>query len=352
MTSTDVAIQEKKDTRPPIVVLRERLQAREGELKAALVDVRPEQFIRAVMTSVQINPEILGCTWQSIWNACLLACRANLLPDGIDGALVPFKGRCAWIPMYQGLMRQFRRSGQFQWIDAGLVRETEIFEYWIDQNGIHFKHVPGDDSDRPITKIYAIATTKDGGRFVRVLTKKEADKRRNMSRTKSPDAPWNAWTEEMYRKTALRALAPMLPSGRDIIEELDELPEIEAPTSTMAPAVEEKPSGPAAQLDQFAAGSELASPPASNSRTTTEDGGAGDQGAGDAADQRQGETAVARDPDANPTPEDVAYERGVQARAKGSNRRAIPGEYRDPARSREALAWTAGVEGQPKTIGG
>jgi recombination protein RecT len=300
------------------------------------------------MTSVQINPEILGCSWQSIWNACLLACRANLLPDGIDGALVPFKGRCTWIPMYQGLMRQFRRSGQFQWIDAGLVRESEVFEYWINQDGVHFKHIPGDDSDRPITKIYAIATTKDGGRFVRVLTKKEADKRRNMSRAKSPDAPWNAWTEEMLRKTALRALAPMLPSGRDIIDELEELPEIEAPTSTTAPAVEEKPAGgPAAQLDQFASagssGDELTSPSnASNSRTTTEEGGASDQGASDAADQRQGETVVARDPDA----EDIAYARGKAAKAAGHQRRP-PSEFRDEARAAEAEAWARGFDGRP-----
>jgi hypothetical protein len=89
---------------------------------------------------------------------------------------------------------------------------------------------------------------------------------------------------------------------------------------------------------------ELASPPASNSRTT-EDGGAGDQGASDAADQRQGETAVARDPDAKTI--EAAYQRGKQAKAAGHQRRAMPPEFRDEARAAEAEAWSRGFDGRP-----
>lgn len=47
-------------------------------------------------------------------------------------------------------------------------------------------------------------------------------------------------------------------------------------------------------------------------------------------------------------PDDVAYRRGVEARAAGSTTKALPGEYRDQARTREALAWRAGFDGQPK----
>ena len=40
-----------------------------------------------------------------------------------------------------------------------------------------------------------------------------------------------------------------------------------------------------------------------------------------------------------------AYERGEKAKAEGHNAKAIPGEYRDTARTREALAWQAGFSG-------
>ena len=53
--------------------------------------------------------------------------------------------------MYQGLLRRFRRSGNFKWVKADVVREGEEFAHYIDEAGEHFRHVPGDSfrcSDR------------------------------------------------------------------------------------------------------------------------------------------------------------------------------------------------------------
>jgi hypothetical protein len=41
----------------------------------------------------------------------------------------------------------------------------------------------------------------------------------------------------------------------------------------------------------------------------------------------------------------IAYQRGQEARARGHARKAIPPEYRESTRSREALAWLAGHDG-------
>jgi hypothetical protein len=43
----------------------------------------------------------------------------------------------------------------------------------------------------------------------------------------------------------------------------------------------------------------------------------------------------------------IAHRRGQEAKAVGSTRKAIPMEYRDPARIREADAWFAGWDGKP-----
>jgi recombination protein RecT len=202
--------------KPPIVVLRERLIQRREEIKAALTDIPVDQFIRAVMTSVALNPDILACSWQSVWLSCMRACRDGLLPDGIEGAIVPFKGTASFIPMYRGLLRQFRRSGQFKWVTAGLVREGEEFTHFIDETGEHFRHVPGESFAAKIAKVYALATTKDGGVFVSVMTIEEANKIKAFSKNTREDGPWKQWPEEMYKKGALRRLSKVLPSSRDV----------------------------------------------------------------------------------------------------------------------------------------
>ena len=43
----------------------------------------------------------------------------------------------------------------------------------------------------------------------------------------------------------------------------------------------------------------------------------------------------------------AAFKTGQEAKRLGHARKALPGLLRDPSRSREALAWTAGWEGEP-----
>lgn len=329
MTDTAVATIDQRDSRPPMVVLRDRFELRRGELKAALPsDVSVDSFIRAAMTSAALNPDILGCSWQSIWNACLRACRDGLLPDGVEGAIVPFKGTATWIPMYQGLLRRFRRSGQFRWITANLVRAGEEFTHYIDEHGEHFRHVPGDNFGAAIEKIYALATTKDGGVFVAVLSIAEANKIRAMSRTTREDAPWRQWESEMYKKTALRRLSKYLPSARDLMID-DDLPQIEAPSAAPElPRASAPPHTPVDDTGQQGGGEQA---PVESSPVTP-----GADGQPAAADQS---TAPADDPLA------LAYRRGQEDKAKGVQRRALPGEYRDPSQTRLALAWQAGHDG-------
>ena len=59
---TDITIHDRK---PPIVVLRERLIERRDELRNALTDIDPDHFIRALVTSAQVNPELQACSFQS-----------------------------------------------------------------------------------------------------------------------------------------------------------------------------------------------------------------------------------------------------------------------------------------------
>lgn len=344
MTDTSLATVGTNVNKPPIVIMRERFESRKTELKNALPpDVAPDAFIRAFITSAQLNPELQGCTWSSLWDAALRACRDGLLPDGVEAAVVPFKSRAQYIRMYGGVLRQFRRSGQFKWLKTDVVREGEKFEHWVTNAGEHFLHVPGDDFAAPITWVYALATTLDGGEFCKVMSRAEIDKHRSFSRAQRDDSPWKVWFEAMAQKTAIIQLAKILPNARDLMGE-EELPELEAPAIAIAPTPARAP-GAAAALDQFSraslAGGDNPHPVAATDDAKEE---GGEQGTTDAASAAR---AVA---DRDPAPADfdedhrkslIAYEAGKRAKAAGYLRKALPPEFE----TREALAWTAGYDG-------
>ncbi len=339
MTNTDMVASTQKPAHP-IIVLREYLEARSSELKAALPPHIPEaKFIRAVVTACQINPDLLACEKRSMWNACLRACNDGLLPDGVEGAIVPFKSQAQWMPMYQGQLKQFRNSGQFKWVGAGIVREGDDYDHWIDENGEHFKHRPADDNTGKIRRIYAAATTKDGGFFLADMSPADVDKRRKMSRASRGDAPWQTWPEEMMKKTAIRMLSKMLPKSSDR-DDLDQFIRRDEEDDLGISHDDQTSRGSGSMLDHFADDHEQQK----TSGASDSSGSPGEPGGGG----QVGDEGQARGP--APAPDQAtatAYQRGKDAKAQGMSAKAVPGEYRDAARTPEALAWRAGFDGEP-----
>jgi hypothetical protein len=142
----------------------------------------------------------------------------------------------------------------------------------------------------------------------------------------------------MQKKSALRRLSKLLPSGREIIPDDDMgfgLPGLEAPPlqSLALPSDEpRRPQSAAASLDSFA-GSPDGDPP----QAAPGDGG------GDSNTHTTEVTA------ATVSVEEIedAYAKGKKAKLDGMARKAMPGELRDPSRSHESIAWQAGFDGKP-----
>lgn len=356
MTNTTAVAERQQSQQHPIVVLRGRLEERKGEIKAALPsDISVEAFIRSVVTAASLNADILAASWQSVWLACMTACRDGLLCDGIEGAIVVYKGKASFLPMYQGLLRRFRRSGQFLWVNANIVRQGEPFRHWIDETGEHFLHEPGESFEAPIVRVYAAALTKDKAFFAAVLTLAEANKIRAMSRASRDDAPWRVWPEEMYKKTALRRLTKVLPSARDLIPPEDDAPEIAFIPPTSPAAELSRASGPAAALEQFAGTTDESSPGADHATSTQQPQSAATGGGGGTVDTDQATDASRqqRSSDAQPVSPtaadsiEAAWEHGKQAKAAGMLRKAVPGEYRGNEATALAAAWLKGHDGVP-----
>jgi recombination protein RecT len=358
MTNAELVKTEPKPAHP-MVQLRNYLDTRIGEIKTALPgNISPQLFARVIITAAQLNREILARDRASLWNAAMRAANDGLLPDGVEGAIVPFKGKATWIPMYQGLLKKFRNSGEFKWVSAGIVYDGEEYDHWIDETGEHFRHRPGDDNtNKKIRRVYALATTKDGGSFIADLSLGEVNKRRAMSRASREDAPWKMWEHEMMKKTAIRVLSKLLPKSSDVdaLMQRDEealygVEAVEERRQTMA-----RPTDTAAALDAFGASSAASGEPALGS-----EGGAQESKLAEAADMQ---ASAARTSQSEKTPDASApaaaddsiiraYELGKKAKDGGNRRNSLPGQYRDASHDAEAEAWLAGWDGKPNPVTG
>src|ERR1700759_587891 len=103
----------------PIDEARKSLERMQPEFARILPDsIDASKFVRVVITALQNNPKLLESDRRSLYGACMDAAKDGLLPDGREGAIVPFKGKCKWMPMIQGIAKKIRNSGEIGDIDA------------------------------------------------------------------------------------------------------------------------------------------------------------------------------------------------------------------------------------------
>lgn len=217
--TTEVA--ERKQT--PAAQFHGQLEKIRNQVLAALpkhVDL--DKFQRVVMNAVQTSPTLLNCDRSSLLRSCIEAATDGLIPDGREGAIVPFKGKAQWMPMVWGLVKLVRQSGDLESIGANIVREGDEFAHWIDEDGEHFKHVPAYSAeDRPLKLVYAYAKTKSGGVYFEPMSAAEIEKFRKLSKASSADSPWSTWPEEMAKVRPIKRLCKRLPLSVDAIAAIE-----------------------------------------------------------------------------------------------------------------------------------
>lgn len=189
----------------------------EGQFKNALPpQIDAAKFTRVVMTAIQANPDLLSLDRNSLWASCMKCASDGLLPDGREAALVKFKDKVAYLPMYNGVLKKVRNSGELSSISAQVVYSNDEFDYWVDETGEHLKHKPKLTGERgEVSVTYAIARTKDGAVYVEVMNETQMTAVRKSSR--ASNGPWDGpFIDEMRKKTAIKRLAKRLPSSTDL----------------------------------------------------------------------------------------------------------------------------------------
>lgn len=200
----------------PAKQLRGQLIAMRGEFANALPShVTPEKFQRVVLTVVQQTPDLLQADRRSLLGACMKCAADGLVPDGREAALVLFNGKVQYMPMLAGILKRARNSGEIASINVQVVYEKDRFVWRPSEEKAIEHEVPSlsEDRGKPIGA-YAIVRLKDGDTMHEVMSLKEIEKVRAVSRAKNA-GPWTQWWDQMARKTVLRRLSKYLPMDAD-----------------------------------------------------------------------------------------------------------------------------------------
>lgn len=214
------------------VIIRGDIDNRIEEIKSILPpSVSIDSFNRAANIAVTQTPGLSEATADSVFNSLSKCAADGLVPDGREAALVVFSKNIGtkqspnwvkaaqYLPMVDGVLKRARLSGQVSKISSKVVYENDSFEYWIDEHGEHFKHVPSFGNRGELRLVYASATVN--GELC-METMDLADINRVKAASKGSDyGPWKDWFDRMALKSVLHRLARRLPNASELVQMLE-----------------------------------------------------------------------------------------------------------------------------------
>lgn len=199
------------------------LQKNMRAIKSALPKhLTGERIARVALNNIRHNPKLMACAPETLCYAIMEASSLGLEIDMRGQAyLVPFWNKktqshdVQLIVGYKGLLDLAWRSGKLQSIMAEVVGENDTFNVTLGLEP-RLEHTPNFvDGRGEIIAAYAVAIMKDGAKQFIVIPRTDLEKVRAASKS-SESGPWVDWTEEMYKKTALKRLCKLLPLSPEI----------------------------------------------------------------------------------------------------------------------------------------
>jgi recombination protein RecT len=194
------------------------------------------------------------------------AAQDGLLPDGREGAIVPYSAdaegaaseTAQWMPMIAGIRKKVRNSGALIDWNVQIVQEGDQFDYQLgDDPFIHHKPSMKGGRTRKVIAAYSIATFKDGSKSREVMNLDQIEDIKKKSRAKK--GPWAdpIFYPEMCRKTVARLHAKQLPMSTDLdtlMRRDDELYDLQGGKEAEKEQQQRRLQTTAAVLDHFGGG--------------------------------------------------------------------------------------------------
>lgn len=190
-----------------------------------------KRLLLVAMESVNKNPYLLKCTFDSFGRALLTCSELKLYPGAMqEAALVPMKNgktgkyEVNFWPQYQGLVKLAFQGGFIKSIQTAVVYEADDFDFSLGTNQ-YLKHRPYLDGERGGRRcVYCCIETLHGTQItVLPMSFIEGIKKRSPA-ARSGSSPWNGSADDfdaMARKTALRQALKLVPKSTELAQALD-----------------------------------------------------------------------------------------------------------------------------------
>lgn len=215
-----------------ITTLTTQLSSYEKKVLPDLLEkhgISPAQFVQVVLSEVKKNEKLMQAFKEnpaSVFASVLAGAEIGLMPSDLIGEfyLIPrsMKGadgkyRMTATPMvgYKGLVSILLRSGDVTRVHSEVVYEGDEFAptYGLEPNIVHKPNFSAPRTSNKITHIYAVAKFRNGEYQFVVLTRREVEAIRDMSKNSNSlyfndKSDPNNW---MAKKAALIQLSKMLP---------------------------------------------------------------------------------------------------------------------------------------------
>lgn len=190
--------------------LEEGLTRNADQLMAALGNdpAKVERWKTLLMMQVYRNPELAACDPGSLVASTLEAAQFGLeFGPKQHSYLVPFKGKCTFLPSYRGLIHAAKRSGETQEIYAEAVYEKDEFEYELGLSK-SLSHRPASGDRGALVAVYAVVKYTSGSVDFEVMARSQVDHIK--AKSASQGGPWKTDYDEMAKKTVIKRLCKRL----------------------------------------------------------------------------------------------------------------------------------------------
>jgi len=190
-----------------------------------------ERMIKLVVHATEKNPDLLRCSRASLKAAIIEASELGLEPLGVTGeaCLIAYGGSVQLMPMYKGLIKLARNSGQLIDIQSEAIYEKDTFKFsWRTEGNkvldvlTHDPFFPGDRGE--ITGGWARASLKNGDSPDPVVRQSYLDitKLKKIRDEASPKSKmWQKWPEEAVKKSCIKNMLKQLPQSVELSQAID-----------------------------------------------------------------------------------------------------------------------------------
>ncbi|WP_408953015.1 recombinase RecT [Lysobacter sp. Hz 25] len=137
--------------------LNQFLEKYKGQFAVALPKhLNPDRMIRLALTAFNGNRQLQQCDMNSIAASIITAAQLGLeIGVAGQGYLVPYKGKCTFVPGWQGYVDLVSRSGRAT-VWTGAAFEGDEFEFALGDSPF-VRHRPGGEDDpKKLTHVYAV----------------------------------------------------------------------------------------------------------------------------------------------------------------------------------------------------